>query len=85
MDISELKSKIRNMDEVNGFYLLFEDKHQIQPLINSGGCRTYRKTPNDKWIYVWRNRRKGAKQRVKEFISVLIIKEKNEKRKPKLQ
>lgn len=76
MDIKELKSKVRNMDEVNGFYLLFEDKHQIQPLIDSGGCRTFRKTPTDKWIYVWRNRGAGSKQRVKEFISCLILKEK---------
>ena len=75
MELKELKSKLRTVTEKTGFYMMCSDKPLIQPLISTCALRTY--TKDNIWMYVWRNNRIGSKQRIKEYISCLIMKENN--------
>jgi len=78
MEIKELISNLRKVTKSEGFYILTGELNLIQQLISNGGVRTVRGLKKDgspnKWIYVRMGLYKGSAQRIKEFISVLRIK-----------
>lgn len=76
MDNKELKNNLNKLDK-DGFWMLKVDKEQIYPLILNGALGTNSK--DGIWMWVWMNKRKGVKQRIKEFITILNIKIANEK------
>ena len=77
MDNKELKKNLNRLDK-DGFWMLKVDKEQIYPLILNGALGTHSK--DGIWMWVWMNKRKGVKQRIKDFITVLNIKISNEEK-----
>ena len=72
MELIELRKNLNKLDR-DGFWILNSDIEQILPLIQNGALKTHKNS--EKWSWVWLNNYSfGAKQRVKEFITVLNIK-----------
>ena len=72
MELKILKKYLNNIDK-DGFWMRIADIEQILPLIQNGALKTNENSRE--WNWVWLNRSSfGAKQRIKEFITVLNIK-----------
>lgn len=83
MENKELKSKLNHLLRHGGFWLLVSDREQIVDLINCGAVKVFSK--DNKWYWVSLGYTFGAKQRIKEFISVLTIKIKQDEDKEMLR
>lgn len=78
MTYQELRKELNKVTKNTGFYILEEELSLIRSLIQNGGvrCNKYEKKDGSKgkWVYVRMGSGFGAKQRIKEFNSVLSIK-----------
>lgn len=77
MENKELRKNLNKLTK-EGFWLKCEDINQIYQLIENGTVGTF--TKDGKWRWVWMYNKIGSKQRIKEFITVLNIKIKQDER-----
>lgn len=71
MENKELRKNLNKLSK-EGFWLKCEDRNQIQPIIENGAIGVFSK--DGKWYWVWLKSTRTSKQRIKEFITVLNIK-----------
>jgi hypothetical protein len=77
MENKELRKNLNKLSK-EGFWLKCKDISQIYPLIENGAVGVFSK--DGKWYWVWLKKGIASKQRIKEFITVLNIKIKQDER-----